>query len=461
MNTAIENKNELESTLSITLTKDDYKPLVEKELAKKSQSVQLKGFRKGKTPKRMIRNMYGQSILVDVVNKLLDEKMREALQENDLRIIGRPIPSEDQQAYAFNPNVDSDYIFKFDLGKYPEFEIKGLGEDVALEIYDVQIPDETVNEELDLSRRRHGKQEEQEDTIEAKDILTLEGKELLEGKVSDDNWETSFTIMVDTIRDEALKNSLLEMKKGDHFEANIFELEKDKDEQYVRKYFLNMDEEEDKEVQPMFQFEILKVERLVPADLDQEFFDKQFGEGKVTTEEEAREALREDIKKFYDQQAEQILFRDIQEKMLELNDIALPDDFLKRFLVSENEETTAEEVENDYENISKSFQWTILRNKLVEEFDVKVEAEDVRNELRGQVAQYMGGYAADEAFMNSMIERLMQDEKQVNTAYENQLGSKLFLRLKNEFKQTPKSIGLEDFQETIKKLNEESQGNQA
>jgi trigger factor len=267
--------------------------------------------------------------------------------------------------------------------------------------------------------------------------------------------------MVDTIGDEALKNSLLEMKKGDHFEANIFELEKDKDEKYVRKYFLNMDEEEDREVQPMFQFEILKVERLVPADLDQEFFVKQFGEGKVTSEEEAREALREDIKKFYDQQAEQILFRDIQEKMLELNDIALPDDFLKRFLVSENEETTAEEVENDYENISKSFQWTILRNKLVEEFDVKVEAEDVRNELRGQVAQYMGGYAADEAFMNSMIERLMQDENQVNSAYENQLGSKLFLRLKNEFKQTPKSIGLEDFQETIKKLNAESQGNQA
>jgi trigger factor len=222
-----------------------------------------------------------------------------------------------------------------------------------------------------------------------------------------------------------------------------------------------MDEEEEHDVNPEFHFEILKVERLQPADMDEDFFEKAFGEGEVSNEEEAREKIRENIKGFYRQQAEAILYRDMQEKILELNEVDLPDDFLKRFIVAENEETSMDEVEADYENISKNFQWTIIRNKLVEQYDVKVETEEIKDALRQQVAQYMGNYAGDESFLDSMVERLMQDQKQVNSAYENKLADKLFDALKDEFALEDKSIELEDFKKVIQSINEEAKAQQA
>lgn len=460
MKSDIQPKSPLEKTLTITIEKEDYRPRVNAELSKKSKNVQMKGFRKGKVPSRMIKKMYGQSLLVEAVNQLLDEEVRKVLEETDFKMIGRPLPSEDQKSFDFNPETEEAFEFSFDIGVYPDVELKGIGEETSIEMHDVQVPDDTVTEELDLMRRKQGKQVEVEDGIEEKDILTLEGKELEDGELKEKGWETSFTIMVDLIADEDLRKELLSQKKGYTFQHSIYELEKERDEKYVKKYFLNMDEEEEHDVNPEFHFEVLKVERLHPADMDEEFYEKAFGEGEVSNEEEAREKIRENIKSFYDQQAEAILYRDMQEMIMEMNTIELPDDFLKRFLVSENEEMTMERVEAEYDDISKNFQWTIIRNELIEKYQVKVEQQEIRDVLQQQVSQYLGGYAADENFMNSMVDRLMQDQKQVDSAFENKLADKLFDELKEEFEIKKEPIDLEEFKELIQKINKEANAGQ-
>ncbi len=454
-----ENIDNLNAVVTVTITRDDIQPKVKSELNKFRQKAQLKGFRKGKTPINFIKKMYGQSIMVDIVNKTLEKELNDFLTEEKIDMLGQPIPSDSQGNIDLNINGSDDFIFKFDVGIAPEFEVAGVDANTKLSKYKVEIPESMIDTDLEAARKRVGKRESAEDDIQEGDLITINADEMDGDALKLDGWATTFTILYNDIKDEAVKTDLATKKKGDKFHFNVMTIEGEKEESHVRKYLLNVEEADgDVEIGNHFEGTINEVSRMMPADLDEEFFNKYFGEeSEVKDEAGARDFIRKDIEKHYDNQAESLLFRDIQEHLLEENNPQLPDEFLKRWLVTSNEKNTPELVEQDYENFSKSLRWTLTRGKLAEKYGVEVNMDDVTAKTKQQVLQYYGMYLQDEGLLNNMVQRMLQDKNHVQRTYEDILVDLVFKKVKEEITVEDKPISKEDFEQVLEEARAAAQ----
>jgi len=450
-----EDIDNLTTTITVTLEKSDYEPQFKAELNKYRKQGQMKGFRKGKTPLSVIKKMYGKGILSDVINGSLQNALYEYLTEEKLPVLGQPIPSEDQEPVSFDLKDMDDFVFKFDLGLAPEFEVQGL--DGTFEKLTVEIEDEMVEEDLLAARKRAGERTQPEDEILENDIVKFFGKEK---GLEESGVETEFSILVSNTQ-EAAKKEILKLKKGDKVTLNLSELEPDKDEDYVRKYLMNLDDDDNLEVNPEFECEVVEVNRVEPAALGQEFYDKAFGEGEVSSEDEAREKIKEQISSFYDAQAEALMSRDIQEALIEANDVELPEDFLKRWMLASNENLTRKQIEKEYGRFSKNLQWSLVRNKLVERFEISVEEAEIMDKFRQQIRGYFGGQAMPgmEQIVDSTAMRMMEDEKQREQVYNEVLTDKLFKALADEVEVKEKPVSRETFEEEVQKARAASAAN--
>ena len=452
-----EDIDNLNTVLTVTLEKADYEPKFNSELSKHRKQAQMKGFRKGKTPVSILKKMYGKSVLVEVINEVLQKELSGYLAGEDLRILGQPLPSKDQEPLDFELKELHDYTFKFDLGLAPEFEVQGVGPDSTFEKIEVEATEEMIDEELEAARKRHGERQFVEEDIRENDMVKLLAKELDGEEIKEEGVESEFSVLVSAISNEEAKQQLLSGKKGDAFRFNLFELEEEKDEKYVRKYFLELSDDDEREVGQHYEVTVEEVSRIVPAELNQEFFDKFFGEGEVASEEEARDKIREQIEKFYNGQSEALLFRDMQEKLMELNEMELPEGFLKRWMKSSNEKLDDEAIEKEYGAFAKNLQWSLIRSKLIKRFGVEVRQEEVFETLKNQVRSYFGGVATGmEHIVESTAGRLMEDKKQVEQAYEKILSDKIFDAVAAEVTVEVKKTSLEEFESIVAKAREES-----
>ncbi|MCO6478063.1 MAG: trigger factor [Phaeodactylibacter sp.] len=457
-----EDIDNLNAVLTVTLEKEDYEPKFNSELSKYRKQANMKGFRKGKTPLSVLKKMYGKSVLADVINEMLQKELYGYLTDEDISILGQPLPSESQEPVSFELKGLEDYTFKFDLGLAPEFEVEGVGPENTFEKIEVEVSEEMVDEELEAARKRHGERKFIEEDIRENDMAKLSAKELDGDEIKADGVESEFSLLVSSISDAEAKEQLLNGKKGDTFRFNLFDLEEDKDEKYVRKYFLELSDDDDREVGRHYEVTVEEVSRIEPAELNQEFFDKFFGEGEVSSEEEAREKIRGQIEKFYNNQSEALLFRDMQEKLMEINKPELPESFLKRWMKASNENLTDEIIEKEYDNFAQNLQWSLIRSKLVKRFDIKVEREEVLETLKNRVRSYFGGVAPGmEHIIDSTAARLMEDEKQAGQAYDEVLSDKLYEALAAEVEIAPKKVSREDFEAEVAKARESSAANQA
>ena len=449
-----EDIDNLNSKISLTVEVTDYEAKLKAELAKHRQKSHMKGFRKGKTPMGLIKKMYGKALLADTINEVLQKSLSDYLISEKLDILGQPLP-EDQEELDFDVNNFKDFTFKFDIGIAPDFELQGLSSETKFSKYAVEVGSEMIDKDLDAARKRVGKRIEIEENIEEKDVITINAEELDGDKLKENAWATTFELAVDIIAEEDLKQSILTKKKGDKIRFNVTKLEKDRDEEYIRKYFLNVSENDgDIEIGEHFEGTIEKVNRIALADLDQEFFDKSFGEGKVKSEEEARTSLEKDIVSFYNRQAEALLFRDFQDTLLEKNQIDLPDEFLKRWLKASNEEVSNEVIEKEYESFAKNLKWSLIKAKIVKQFDLSLAEEEIFEGLKDRVRGYFGGYG-DELIVLNMANRLMDDEKQVNQIQEELMTDKMFKAMMELVVIDDNKITSTDFDEVIKKAREE------
>ena len=445
----------LTSKISVTLSKEDYQPKFVDELKKYRGKVQMKGFRKGKTPINLIKKMYGQSLLSEIVFESIQKALNDYLNEEKIKIVAQPLPSKDQELLDLDPNNLQDYTLSFDIGLAPEFEIKGLDDTYAL--HKVDIPDATIEEELKVGQRKLGKQVETEETIEEKDMLTISAKELEDGEVKKKGHETGFTVLTETIADESLKEKIMKSKVGFEFDFDIYQLEKDRDEKYVKKYLLNLDEEEEIEVGNMFRGKIDKVMRLQEAELNEDFFSSYFGNKDIKNTDDAKSKIREEIEKFYEGQAKAVMNRKVMESVMDQTEITVPEEFLKRWLKENNTETTEEEIEKEFPAFLDNFKWTLIKNKLSDKYDIKVEYPELQDAMRQRVMSYMQGYPMEDGFVNDMVARMMDNKEQVNKLYEEIQANKVFESLEKDLATEEKSISLDEFRDIVKDLNESLQ----
>ena len=455
----------LNTQIVLTITKDDYEPKFKSELNKYKNKVSMKGFRKGKTPTALIKKMYGQKLLVDVINEMVQNEIFSFIKGEELNTIGQPIPSEDQPEVDFSVNELKDMEFRFDLGLAPQFELKGVDKKTSFDFKKVQIEDSFLTEQVEAGRKRVGERVQVTEDIEGNDVVKLNANELDGKKLKADGWAASFSILVDEIADEKVKKQILKKKAGDKVTVNVFQLEKDRDADFVRKNILGVQENDgDVEIGEMFEATIEEVNRIQLAELNQEFFDKYMGPGKVTSVEEMKEMIKTDYVTHYDKQADALMFRDFNEMLLEKNDLPLPDAFLKRWLKTSEQNVQDSDVEEGYDEFAKSLRWSLIRGELIKKFNLEVTDDEVfegiKEQVRGMFKQY-GMADADELIVLNTANRMAEDKEQMNKVYGEMMNEKVFKTIKGEIKLNETPISREDFDTLLQEERAKAEAAQA
>lgn len=456
-----ENIDNLNAVLTVTISREDIAPKIKQELNKFRNKAELKGFRKGKTPINFIKKMYGSAIMTEVVNHTLQEELNAYLDEQKLSLLGQPLPSQDDNSIDLSINNKEDLIFKFDLGLAPDFEVAGASATDTYERYAVEIAEELINNDLESAQKRLGERVTVEDNIQEGDSITINAEELDGDALKENGWATTFTVLYNDM-EEGLKKELTSSNTGDKFRFNIKTIEGEKSEEYIKKYLLQVTEgDEDVVIGDHFEAKIIAVERVQAAELNQTFFDKYFGEGKISTEEEARNLIKEDLVKHYDIQADSLLFRDIQEALLEKNNLDFPDEFLKRWLLVSNENNTPEKIEKDYSNFSTSLTWTLVQSQLADQFKVEVSHEEILEHTIATIKSYYGAYM-DETMLRSIADNMLKgNETEYNRTAEKVMSNKVFAQLKETVGIKDKAIGSKEFDEVMKEAQEAAAKQQA
>ncbi|GAB3512919.1 trigger factor [Spirosoma knui] len=402
MDITLEKSSETNASLKITLTPADYKPEVDKKLKDYGRKVQLKGFRPGHVPASLVQKMYGKSILVDEINSMLSKTVSQYIRENKLQVVGDPVPDR-TEADAIDWDNQTDFAFSYTLGLASEFDID-FADLPSVTQYEIQAGEAEINTTIsDLQQRfhthSHGEEVGDGDTIygELKQLNVAEGAEGFSAK-------TAFPM--NQMAEEA-KGQFVGKKKG---EVVTFALEQAFPDEKARATATGVKKEEAAELTGEFTFEIDDITRHEPAELNQEFFDKVLGAGAATDEEQFRAKVAEIIRSNYGRESAQLLRLDIEKTLLDTTPILLPDEFLKNWLLEVNEgKFTPEQVEEQYEDFTKSVKLQLIKNKIAEKADINVEFEEVLEVTRQMVREQFGFMSGENEEMNQTIDRIARN----------------------------------------------------
>ncbi|MFZ1705180.1 MAG: trigger factor [Saprospiraceae bacterium] len=437
--------------INITIEPADYVEKYENGLKKYKNQAQIKGFRKGMVPMNTLKKMYGKSLLADTVYDVLNTLFNEYLQENKINTLGSPLPSEDQEPELnFDINHYNSFSFKFDVGVIPDFTISGVTDQDIYDYDEVDIDEESMNENIQEFLKRYGKQVEVEGEIEDNDILEIHAEELDENSsVKKDGWKTEFTVMVNTIIDKEVRKNLINKNIGHTFTFDITKLEKP-DKEFIDKYLLNRTEA-DKEVEigDMFTGKVHKIKRQALAEMTETFFE-ELGDEKIKSEQDLRDQIHSELKDSYTKNANSLLERKIFEKIKKDTNLEISRAFYKR-LLEMNEKN--KEVDIDDESLDKALEgtkWMIIKEDLLAKHEITVNEGEVKNYFFNQVMSYFRYYPnMDYSVMFDFVEKQMKNKNSVERAEDEIKVSKLFASISKIVQKNPISISSSDFRKKI------------
>jgi trigger factor len=451
------------TVLTVTVTRDELKPKLDAELKKYRSRVPVKGFRAGQVPMDYVKKLYGSAIFSETLNELMSRELYDYLREVKLDVLGQPLPTEDQRRFSFKiSEPEPEYAVNYEVGFVPPFEIKGLDKKATYERLTVSNLDELAEDDLQYARKRMGKRSNPETDIQENDIVRIAARELESetGGEKEGGWATTMTIFMKSVANEELKTQLLASKKGDSLRLNARTLENFEKEEMYRKYILNLDEKDKREVGDWFEGTIEEVNRVEDADLDEDFFKGYFGEGKVGNKEEAVEELKKGIGQFYDVRSNALLMRSFQERLLAENPVELPEKFLKRWLRVINEGKLSEEqIEEEYPAFAENLRWTLLRDKIKELYNLEVTDEEVQAEFARRVRNYFQGQVPEE-LIHSSVERLMKNEKDVENTKRDLETDKIFEAIREQVTVTDKAVPSEEFHKILDDITKKAKAEQ-
>ena len=455
MNVEQQSANSLEMNVTVTVSKEDYQAELKKQLKENRSKASLKGFRKGKAPESIIRKMYGKQILSDVVINKLQSGLYDYLKENDIQYLGNPIVAADQKPLDVEFSVE-EYSLSFDLGLIPEFGIDTIESDIKVDHNSVEFSEDDINKGLMHLQKKLGNRIEICDDIQVDDMLVVKAFELEDGKIKDGGWGTDFLVLVSQISDEAVKKKLLKSKLGIEFDFDVYQLEA-VEKAWAEKHLLHKDPDDANEIGNMFRGTVKRVERLVPAELNQELFDQAFGKDKVTSLDEVKEKVKEELGGQTAQLSENILIYKLRNAILDHYTFELPEAFLKRWL---KEQRNAEELTDEsYKGFEKGMKWTLIRNKLAEKYEIAISEEDVISSVKDGIRSYFAQYQQyqDDDRLNEMAMNIIKDQDSFNREYDKLLNLRIIQSLKenlsfNEVKMSQKELQ-EEYDEISKAMN--------
>ena len=434
MNISREQIDDLNAVVKVNIEKEDYQEKVDRILKDYRKTANIPGFRKGRVPMGLVKKQYGQAVLVDEVNKLLQENIQKYLTEEKLDVLGQPLPKEQQD---FNWDKD-DYLFEFELGLAPEFDVK-LDREEPITQHKIIAGDEMIDNQVETMRKQYGKMVPQEKV--EKDFM-VRGQ--FKNEENDIEHETTLTIL--DPKEDAKSKTLMDKKVGDVVQLNVKDVTEDAD-QMVAQFGIAKEQAEDLDLKKI-DFEIKEINKQEMAELNQELFDKLFSEGKVSSEKEMREHIKEDAEKQFEQQADQKLLNNVTETLIGEADFDLPKKFLQKWIqVNGEQELDANEAKEEYEKSEKGLRFQLIESKLIKENNLQVEMEEVkamtRERVQMQMAQF-GQQMGDEE-IDGIVERVLSNEEEAQKISEQAMNKKLLDFYKNNITLQEKEITYENF----------------
>ena len=445
MNITQEKTDSLNAIVKININPEDYQPRVDKAIKDQAKKAKIPGFRPGMVPASHIKRMYGKSILVDEINNMLSDSLNKYIETEQLEVLGQPLPQLDQDK-QYNWDFSDNFEFNYEVGLAPEFNIHFSAAD-KLTQYIIKVDDETLASRIKSIRRSYGKMTNP-DVSADDDVLYSQLTQLSpDGSVFEDGISNTASVRLDQVKDEAIKTSLIGLKKGDEITLDI---QKAFDNNAAKVAgLLKIDEETATDLKSDFRLTVKNVNRLEESDLDQEFFDKLFGEGTVTTEEGFREKIIEELEGMMQQDAERKLNDAIYKCSLGKVQFNLPDDFLKRWLKATNEKLTSEELEGGYDDFAKNLKWTLIGNKVVKENNIDIQYDEVfelaKITLDQQFRMYSPTPLSDEQLGQYTVQYL-QNKENANKIFEEVKTFRVFDYIKSVVTLDKKEILYTDFQ---------------
>jgi len=432
------------ATLTLSIVKSDYAEKVEKTLRDYRKKANIPGFRPGMVPVGLIKKMYGKAIVAEDINKIISEELYAYIHEHKINMLGEPLPNEtEQQPIDFDNSEDFEFIF--DLGIAPEFEVE-LSKKDKVKAYSIAVNDEMINNQIVSYASRYGKYV-QEETVAEKDMVKGEVLELIDGKINENGHKISDAVLTPSyIKDEALKVKFIGAAKGD---VIVFNPQTAFENEAEISSLLKISKDQAKDITSDFQIKIEGITRYYDAEINQELFNKVYGEGVITTEEEFRTKIKEGILETLSSDSDYKFGQDAREMLIaKFDHLTFPDTFLKRWLLATNDNLTKETLEEDFPKMIADLKWQLIKDKLAKANDVKVEIEDVNAYARKiastQFAQY-GIVGMDDDILDNYAKEVLKKEETVKGIVERVAENKVFEIVKNSVKLDTKEVTIEEF----------------
>lgn len=440
--------DKINGLLTVTIEEDDFKNDVEKELKNYRKRANVPGFRPGMVPMGLIRRQYGNAVKMDVVNNKLSEEVNKYIQDNKINMLGMPLGSEKQTPVDLEK--DAPYTFMFDIAVAPEFDIE-LSDKDAIDYYDITVDDTLVDQQVDGFASRFGAYQKAEEYKEG-DVLKGDLRELdAEGNTKEGGVEVEgATVMPQYLKDDDQKKLFEGAKAGDIITFNPYKAYAGGAEVAT---LLKVEREKKDDYQGDFSYQVTEVQHFEKHAVDQELFDQVFGKDEVKDEKSFREKIAEGVKQQLATDEDFRFLQDLRKYAEEkVGQLTYPEALLKRVLKENNKDKDDEFINKNYEASLKDLTWSLIKNKLAEKAEVKVNDDDVKNVAReiarAQFAQY-GMQNVGEEYVNNYAEELLKQRDTVNQFAERAVDEKLVAAIKPVVKLNHKEISLEDFNKMV------------
>lgn len=438
-----ENIGLLTDKITVKVSKEEYFPTFDKKLKEYSKTANIPGFRKGMVPVGMIKKMYGPAIFNEEVLKTVEKKLYAYLTEEKPDIFAQPLPLANDM--ALDLNNPTDYDFSFEMGLKPAFELPNFSKE-TLTKHMIDVTDDMVTEEINRMQIKGGKMTEPEVIDNEENVLNVLFTEsdkdgnIVEGGISKEN---SVLLKYFTPK---MQKELMGKKMAD---CIVFQLNKtfDGDKLDMMLHDLGLPKGDKEAAAKYFKLDIVKIGLVEKRELNEEFFNEVYPGKGITTEADLRTALKEEIEKYWGSQTKNQLHDQLYHLLLDKVSMDFPEAFLKRWLQTGGEkQKTAEEAEKEYPTFSNQLKWTLISDKIITDNKLEVSQDDLKNHMKEEVMRYFGqmNMGEDMSWLDSYIDRMMKDEKQVDATYRRLITERLFDYLENQVKTKEKKVTPEE-----------------
>ncbi|UYW00736.1 trigger factor [Flavobacterium agricola] len=433
MNITKTNVDALNAVVTIEVAKEDYASKVEKILGDYRKTASIPGFRKGAVPMSLIKKQYGKAVVLDEVNKLLQERLNQYLVEEKIEILGNPIPKETKE---FDFDADA-FTFEFELGLAPEFSVDLSKANVTR--YNITVSDEMLEEQLERIQKQFGALVTKEKVEDGDDL-----KGTFVNEEAGINHTTSIT--VDTFKRKTDIKKFIGKKVGDVVTVNTKGLF---DDEHKLMEYLGLDHEAVHGLDVEVQFTIEGITTNTKAELNQELFDKLFGAGVVNSVEELKEKIKEDALKQFEQQADQKFLNDVTESLLENTKFELPAEFLKKWIQTVGETPlTADQAEEEFAKSEKGLRYQLIEGKVVTENNLQLTFEEIKTYaatvIKQQMAQF-GQTDPSDADVENIVNRVLSNQEEAKRLSDQIMSEKIVNLFKDKVKATSKDVTFDEF----------------